>query len=123
MINTAYESYNFVPLEDSFGKLVTLAFNGSTNTLKLGRPGTATADCNANFLMLVPVLAMSATPVGTNMVIAFPTQSGFNYQVQYKNNLADANWSLLGNAVAGDGAVESINDPATTARFYRLLVQ
>lgn len=121
--NTAWESYNFVPLKDGAGNLVTVSFNGSTNTLQLGRPSTATSDCNANFLMLIPVFAINVTQTGTNIVISFPTQSGFNYQVQYKNDLTDAVWSPFG-GVAGDNTVKSVNDPATShTRFYRVQAQ
>jgi hypothetical protein len=73
--------------------------------------------------MLVPVFAINATQTGTNIVISFPTQSGFNYQVQYKNDLMDAVWSPLG-GVAGDNTVKSINEPATGhTRFYRVQAQ
>jgi len=122
--NTGWESYNYVPLKDSSGNLVTVAFNGSTNTLRLGRPATATSDCNANFLMLVPVFAMNATVTGGNVMVSFPTQSGFNYQVQYKNSLSDPGWSPLGGVVGGNDSVRSVGDPATAgARFYRVQVQ
>jgi hypothetical protein len=121
--NTAWESYNLVPLKDAFGNLATLSFNGSTNTLQFGRPGSATADCNANFLMIVPVFAANAISDGTNLNIAFPTQSGFNYQVQYKNNLQDAVWLPLGAPVVGNDTVQSIPDPLANARFYRVVIQ
>lgn len=122
--NTAWESYNYVSLLDGAGNLVRISFNGSTNTLRLDRPATATADCNANFLMLVPVFAINATQSGNNLVISFPTQSGFNYQVQYKNTLGDSHWTLLGNPVAGDNTVRSISDPAVNdTRFYRVQIQ
>jgi hyaluronate lyase len=122
--NTAWESYNYAPLQDSFGNLVAVAFNGSTNTLRLGRPSTAASDCNANFLMLVPLFDVSATSSGTNIAISFPTQSGFNYQVEYKNNLTDAGWTPLGNNVPGNNATQVFNyAPAGQARFYRVEIQ
>ena len=74
---------------------VTVTLTGSTNTLRLVRPGASASDCNANFLMLVPVFAANAIPNGTNVAISFPTQTGFNYQVLYKNNLADPAWLPL----------------------------
>jgi hypothetical protein len=121
---TAWESYNYIPLEDNFGNLVNVSFNGSTNTLQLGRPASATSDCNANFLMLVPVFALTANVIGTNLVIIFPSQSGFNYQVQYKNSLTDAQWNLLGNSVPGNDAMMSVTNPiAGQASFYRVLIQ
>jgi len=119
---TAWQSYNYIPLKDSFGNLVTVDLTGSTNTLRLARPATATADCNANFLMLVPVFSANAVPSGTNLTISFPSQSGFNYQVQYKNGFNDPAWNLLVD-VAGDNSVKSVSDPTVnTARFYRVQI-
>ena len=122
--NTAWESYNYVPLEDAAGKLLTVTFNGGTNTLQLIRPGTATVDCNANFFMLVRVFALNAIPSGTNVAVSFPTQPGFGYQLQYKNNLTDAVWTPLGASQSGDGTVQSMNDQQNqNARYYRVQIQ
>ena len=122
--NTAWESYNYIPLEDNFGNLVTVSLNGSTNTLQLGRPTTASADCNANFLMLVPVFQSYVSSGNTNVVISFPTQAGFNYQAQYKTNLTDAQWSTLGSPVSGNNLMESVtNSPSSQTRFYRVQIQ
>jgi len=96
--NTGWESYNFVPLRDDSGNLITLTFDGSTNTLQLGNPLGSGSDVNVNFLMLTPVFSMTATSSGTNVALSFPSQSGFSYQVQYKTNLTDPNWSALGSA-------------------------
>lgn len=121
--NTAWETYNYIPLQDSSGNLATIRFNGSTNTLRLSRPVAATADCNANYLMLVPVFAASAVSNGTNVMLSFPTQLGFNYQVQYKTNLTDTNWISVGTIVPGNGALRSTNLPATNqSGFYRVQV-
>jgi hyaluronate lyase len=120
---TAWESYNYIPLLGSSGNLVTVTFNGSTNTLRLSRPSSATADCNANFLMLVPIFAVSAAQNVTNVVISFPAQPGFSYQVQYKTNLTDAVWNSLG-SMAGTKAVLSVSNSASgNSRFYRVMVQ
>ena len=122
--NTAWESYNYIPLINSFGNPVVISFNGSTNTLQLGRPSSDTADCNANFLMLVPVFALSANANSNSLVISFPTQSGFNYQMQYKTNLTETQWVPLGNSVAGNNSLESVtNSTAYQTRFYRCQIQ
>ena len=121
---TGWESYNYIPLEDNLGNLVAVSFNGSTNTLQLGRPVSAASDCNANFLMLVPIFALTANMAGTNLVVSFPSQSGFNYQAQYKNSLMDAQWSPVGNSVPGNDGVMSVTNPiAGQASFYRVLIQ
>ncbi|HUA39567.1 MAG TPA: polysaccharide lyase family 8 super-sandwich domain-containing protein [Candidatus Sulfopaludibacter sp.] len=122
--NTAWESYDYIPLRDGSGNLATVSFNGSTNTLRLNRPTTATSDCNANFLMLVPVFTVGVAQTGNNVVLAFPTQTGFNYQVVYKNNLTDPNWMPLGSATAGNNSIQSVNDsPGINTRFYRVKIQ
>jgi hypothetical protein len=122
--NTGWEAYSFVPLRDNSGNLVTLTFNGSTNTMQVSMPTGAGSDCNVNFFMLVPIFTIQASHSGTNVVISFLTQSGFNYQVQYKTNLTDPTWNSLGSPVAGNNAIKSVNDPANgTTRFYRVQIQ
>ena len=65
--------------------------------------------------------ALAATLSGGNLVLSFPTQSGFQYQVEYKNSLSDPDWSSLGSPIAGNGVVQTATDPAgQTGRFYRV---
>jgi hypothetical protein len=121
---TAWEQYNYVPLVDSSSNQVTVIFTGATNTLQLIRPSTAGSDCNANFLMLVPVFSVSAALSNNNVMVTFPTQPGFNYQLLYKVSLSDAVWNPAGVAVLGDGTMKAIGDPSSqNARFYRVAIQ
>jgi len=124
---TAWESYTFVPLRDNSGNLLPVTFNGSTNTLRVSRPTPTPAlqDVNVNFLMLVPQFTLHAAHNGANVMLSFGTQTGFNYQLQYKTNLTDAAWQPLGSPIPGDGTVKSINDPVLTGgrRFYRAAIQ
>jgi hypothetical protein len=120
---TAWETYNYIPLEDSNGNLITVTFNGSTNTLQLGRPNPASSDCNANFLMLVPIFAVNAALQKTNLIMSFPTQAGFNYQAQYKTNLTDPQWLPIGSNLAGNNLTESMTNPAASqTRFFRMQI-
>jgi hypothetical protein len=114
-----WQSYAFVPLRDAQGAQVLLPLNGSTNTLRL----TSAGEANVNFLMLVKPLQLTATLVGSSVNLAFPTQPGFGYQLQFK---ADASglWTNLGSVIQGDGTVKSVNDPVTaSSRLYRVRVQ
>lgn len=54
---------------------------------------------------------------------SFQTQSGFNYRVQYKDDLNAASWQTL-TTIPGDGTVKSFSDPgpAGTQRFYQVIV-
>jgi hypothetical protein len=95
-----------------------------------GVPNAGEDEANVNFLLLVkmtpaPQLA-AAVASGLNS-ISFPTEMGYSYQVQYKNNLSDPTWTSLGAVVAGDWTTHSVQDPspisAHTTRFYRVQVQ
>ncbi|MEI9863402.1 MAG: cellulase family glycosylhydrolase [Limisphaerales bacterium] len=60
---------------------------------------------------------------GTNVVISFLTQAGLSYQAQYKTNITDANWGLLGGIVFGSNTVQSVQDFANgNGRFYRVQI-
>jgi uncharacterized membrane protein len=64
--------------------------------------------------------SLTITRSGADVVISFPTDSGFNYDLEYKTQLTASNWSLL-TTVPGDGSTRSIHDPlADTPRFYRV---
>jgi hypothetical protein len=54
---------------------------------------------------------------------SFQTQSGFNYVVQYKDNLNASMWQTL-ETISGDGTVKSFTDPgpAGAHRFYQVIV-
>jgi len=114
-------------LKDSGGNLVQINNDGSVKTLRVT---TDNGNYNANFYILIPVytppasmLLMVSTSSG-NMSISFPTQPGYGYQVEYKTNLMDAAWILLGNAIFGDGTIQSVNDvTGEGSRFYRVRIQ
>jgi hypothetical protein len=123
-------SYAWVLLRDGSGNPVTLSLNGSTNTFRLTSAGPeANTEVNANFIMLVPLTtptpgSISASLNAGNIVISFPTEAGFSYQVQWKDKVSDSSWSNLGSAVSGEGTVKSVNDSAAgSQRFYRLAIQ
>jgi hypothetical protein len=55
---------------------------------------------------------------------SFQTEVGFNYQVQYKDNITSPTWQVL-TTIPGDGSVKSFTDPgpAVAQRFYRVVIQ
>jgi hypothetical protein len=125
---SGWASFGWIPLRDGNGNMQSITLNGSTNTLKLTRNPTAPfADVNVNFLMLVPVLQgpiLSATRSGGNVLVSFQSEYGLSYQLQYKTNLTDPNWLVLGSTIAGDGTIKSVIDPTSgRSRFYRASVQ
>ncbi|MGA9451600.1 MAG: cellulase family glycosylhydrolase [Verrucomicrobiia bacterium] len=84
--------------------------------------GSAEGDIDGFQIQAVP-FAIYAGYDGTNVIISFMTQSGLSYQVQYKNELTDANWISLGGSISGNNAVQLVDDSAGgNSRFYRVQV-
>jgi aryl-phospho-beta-D-glucosidase BglC (GH1 family) len=100
----------------------TSAFSDGSGNLAITYAGSGSVEGDIDGFQIQaapPVLLASET--GTNAAISFWARAGFNYQVQYKTNLTDANWSTLSGQVAGSNLVQSIRDPATQiSRFYRI---
>ncbi len=61
---------------------------------------------------------------GTTFTVGVPTQSGFNFILEFKNSLTDASWTAV-QTNAGTGATITMTNSAVTApnRFYRVRVQ
>lgn len=125
--NKGWGTWQWQELVDAGGNPVQLFFDGtSASTLRLG--GTTGNEVNVNFLMLVaavPKPIVTATVSGGSIHLSFPAQSGYSYQVQYKNNLTDANWTSLGSSISGNNSVQTANDSMLghTQRFYRVQIQ
>ena len=124
LYNWGWGIYNWWPLVDTSGQLVTVTLGG-VSTLRATTDGSA----NANRFMLVTPLAavtppqITATAAGGSVELLFPTQSGRVYQVWSKDSLTDPTWSLSA-TLSGDGSVKSWSEAATQAhRFYRLEIQ
>jgi hypothetical protein len=92
-------------------------------------PVTAAANCGCVALAVVP--APLAPVIGTPRMIngsfslAFPTEKGKSYTVQYKNTLNDPWTNLPGMPVSGTGGDLTITDPTAAgqpSRFYRVVV-
>jgi uncharacterized membrane protein len=66
--------------------------------------------------------SLAITRSGTNVVVSFPTETGFDYDLRFQTSLTDTNWNLLA-TIPGNGAARSLTDPATNAaRVYRVIV-
>jgi hypothetical protein len=124
--NRGWGTWQWQELLDASGNPVQLDFDGSAQTLRLG--GTTGNEVNVNFLMLVPTTPMPKITVtinGGNIQLSFITQTGYSYQILYKDNLTDPTWTPLGSAIPGDNSVHSpsYSIPGNGHRFYRVQVQ
>jgi aryl-phospho-beta-D-glucosidase BglC (GH1 family) len=99
-------------LSDGSGNLV-ITYTGN---------GSAEGDIDGFQIQAAP-FTIHASYNNTNVIISFLTQSGFSYQMAYKNNLTDANWVPLGGSISGNNAVQSVGDLASgSSRFYRVQI-
>ena len=99
-------------LSDGSGNLV-ITYTGA---------GTAEGDIDGFQIQAAP-FTVNASYNNTNVLISFLTQSGLSYQLQYKNNLTDANWTPVGSSLSGNNAVQSVADLAGgSGRFYRVQI-
>jgi hypothetical protein len=75
----------------------------------------------------LPPFVAPGTPVTATIFraveVAWPTEIGRLYQVQWASELIRTNWFNFGGAFFGDGATNSVLDETRTAgkRFYRVL--
>lgn len=102
------------------------AMSDASGNLAITYTGNGTVEGDINGLQIQaasgPSFLIKATHSGANVAVSFMTQSGLNYQVQYKNALTDTSWTSLGSPVSGNNATQSVNDlPAGPRRFYRVL--
>src|ERR1035437_8152223 len=73
---------------------------------------------------LVPVIGTPRMDINGSFSLAFPTEKGNSYTVQYKNTFTDPTWTNLpGMPVPGTGGILTITDPTAAgqpSRFYRV---
>jgi hypothetical protein len=130
IVVSGWSSWRWSPLVDNNGNPVVITLDGSQTTLRVGGSLLGHDEANVGFLMLAPTVApansVKITPSinAGSIVLSFPTQTGFSYQVQYKNSLSDASWTPLGSPLPGSGVVQSANDTIGGGpRFYRVQIQ
>jgi hypothetical protein len=80
---------------------------------------------NVSFTIVYP--APKITGFGVNngsAILNWQTEVGASYQVQYKNDLRETNWSNLGNSIVASGNSLSITNGIGGAgqRYYRIVV-
>jgi len=75
---------------------------------------------DARLMLKIPA-ALTVTPSGGNINLAWKTQGATSYQIQYKNDLNAATWTDL-EVVAGTGTVVTKSYPTSGGqRLYRVL--
>jgi hypothetical protein len=111
-----------------FSWVTTNAVAPGTNliTVRVMDNGTPPLSASTTFSIFVsssPQFTYAAAGNNGQIQITFSTLPGQNYQVQFKDSLADSAWTSLGGSIAGTGAPQTVSDDMTGSlqRFYRLL--
>ncbi|MDD5140941.1 MAG: hypothetical protein PHY43_11850 [Verrucomicrobiales bacterium] len=110
-----WQTWNWIPLQ-SGGTPVPVTLGG-VQTLRV----TSSGNCNANYIMLVPVqsISISAAASGTNTIVSFPSVAVSPYRV-FSASSVTGPWSVL-QSVTGNGSVVSVtNTTGTGSRFYKV---
>ena len=123
---SGYQAWHWVPLADTQGNMVAVAFDGNTNTLKITSVGL-----NVNFIMLVPAVGqagsfqVSPSVVGNHLRITFPTQANHTYTVQSSSVIKGGIWGGV-SVITGDGANKTYTATiggSGPVQFYRVVAQ
>jgi hypothetical protein len=119
----SFNTWQYVQLMDTNTSLPLAVSLGGTNTLQF----TADGNEDANFFLLVPavpIATLTAALSGPDILLSFPTQTGFGYTVSYKNELTDPTWTPL-STVPGNWSVQTVTNATAGQghRFYRLTIQ
>jgi autotransporter-associated beta strand protein len=93
-------------------------------------PGGSASATNNNYITVTnppaPVISGTIANAGQpNGVLTWSSLSGVTYEVQYKDNLTAASWSILG-TVPATGPTSSITDtnlPVSPQRFYQVIAK
>jgi hypothetical protein len=71
-----------------------------------------------------PPVPLEFELTGQSLVISWPSLANQTYQIEYKDNLRETNWTVLGNVLSGTGGtLMTTNDVTSSAqKFFRLHV-
>lgn len=108
---------NLLFLVSATGPGTVLQFGAQDDTSYLGLD-------DVSVVPVPPTLFQSTVKTGGAIQFTWNTVPGLVYQLQYKTNLAQANWVNLGGQVPATGATATTSDlaPADPQRFYHLIV-
>ncbi|HXG49553.1 MAG TPA: hypothetical protein VNO52_18165, partial [Methylomirabilota bacterium] len=99
----------------------------STNrvTVRVTDDGTPPARGTRSFTVEVrPALRSTVVVTDDGLTLSFATIVGRTYQVEYKNDLKDAQWLPLGDPAVATSTSMSVSDTLGTRphRFYRIVI-
>ena len=103
---------------DNSGAILVQFTPGASN-----QPKCSGIEIVANNSPLLPPQITSVAVMNSLASLSWQTSPGTIYQVQYKNDLTDANWTALGNTMVASGSTLSVTDSinALAKRFYRIM--
>ncbi len=94
-------------------------------TIRVVDNGSPPLDDRQTFaiFVLLPPRFVGISRAGDQVTLTWQTAPGKRYRLEYKNHLAETNWTL-GNDYSASGDTLSVIDVTTgvSQRFYRLLV-
>ena len=123
--NLVYENQNPGVVADA--RLLVQASSTETELEFAGRSDGAGGYVVLSSVSLVPVPAATLHAVRGNagtLNLSWPALVGLNYQLQYKTNLAQADWQDLGSPTTATNSLANTSEPLVSdpRRFYRVKI-
>lgn len=120
--------YAYIANVNGTGYTDTCVTSGATSYYVVSAQNTAGEGPNSSPAVATPLVLPTGgvAAEGGQVTLSFPTTAGVQYQVVYKDSLADAAWQVVppGSSIA-TGSVMTVVDPGLAGRafrFYRLQV-
>jgi hypothetical protein len=116
---------NIHPLTGLFSWTPTVAPSTNTISVIATDDGTPSLSATQSFsvIVAVPPVVGDLTIIGNQFFFSWPTVPGQRLQVEYKDDLADAVWTPIGNPLTGNGApLYFTNDFDVPHQFFLLRV-
>jgi fibronectin type 3 domain-containing protein len=117
-----WETFQWIPLLNANGTPVIVSLGGLA-TLRV----TSGGNIDPEFYMLTPTttpIQLTAALAGNQIKIAIPTLIGHSYTLLSTTNLNTQIWTQVGSAIVGNGAVQTVSEPATGQQaYYQVSVQ
>jgi hypothetical protein len=103
---------------------VQLSQAGTYSVVVTNLAGVTNSDSAMLRVLAPPMIQLSNPGVGsTNILLSLASVAGLNYSLEYKNSLADSNWTPVAAALIGNGGtlvLQDTNGPFGFSRFYRV---
>jgi hypothetical protein len=101
-----------------------VSFKGAFDNQTLWMRGWTALDAYGYLSALPAAPTLTIIPSGGNVLVTYPSETGFTYQLKSVTNVTSTNWVNLGSALAGTGGtLTNTVLSGNTEKYFRVLAQ